>query len=353
MLEAAKYVLYPYLHRDLIATAQNCEECRRKGKNFKVISGKQHFTALDAVLEPNGKIQLEFAGPLPDKNKKEVYILVVVDRFSRFPSAKVVKNNKADTKIRFMPTQTSAMTKHKGLGRKIYDIFQKQSIKLIFAPVDNHRSMGMVEKLIRTLKTRPFVMRIDDCNNPYKLASDVVELNKTLRITLNATTKLTPLEAQFGRKPNTPLSNIATMPKSSNLSWENIKIACLDQRLLTKPALSAEAMWDRERNSQEELDVTNKQQQLPEPTFNPPTNTSHTDATRIQQGCITGKNKKSNSMPPQQPAGAGKWDSSDEEFDHHLMEKFPIGADLPLSNKQYDMIFVTRTFLKENTKNDL
>ena len=72
----------------------------------------------------------------------------------------------------------------------------------------------MVERLIRTLKSRLSVMKIDNRNKPYKLASDVAELIKTLRITPNATTKLTPFEAHFGRKPNTPLSTIATSPKS-------------------------------------------------------------------------------------------------------------------------------------------
>ena len=90
MLEEAKNVWYPYLHRDIVAAAQNCKECRQKGKNLKVSSGKQHFMALDAVVEPNGEIHLDFSGPLPDENNKEDYILVGVDRFSRFPSAKVV-----------------------------------------------------------------------------------------------------------------------------------------------------------------------------------------------------------------------------------------------------------------------
>ena len=60
--------------------------------------------SLDAVVEPNEEIQLDFAGPLPDEKDKDVYILAGVDRFSRFPSAKVVTNNKADTIIRFMQT---------------------------------------------------------------------------------------------------------------------------------------------------------------------------------------------------------------------------------------------------------
>ena len=104
MLEAARNIWYPYLHRDIVATAQNCKECREKGKNLKVISGHSHFTSLDAVVEQNEEIQLDFAGALPAENDKDVYILVGVDRFSRFPSAKVVTNNKADIIIRFMQT---------------------------------------------------------------------------------------------------------------------------------------------------------------------------------------------------------------------------------------------------------
>ena len=35
------------------------------------------------------------------------------------------------------------------------------------------------------------------------------------------------------------------------------------------------------------------------------------------------------------------------------MEKFPIGAHLPLSNKPYDMISVRRELVKKNAKNDI
>ena len=41
MLEAVQNIWYPYLHRDIVATAQNCKECRQKGKNLKVISEKK------------------------------------------------------------------------------------------------------------------------------------------------------------------------------------------------------------------------------------------------------------------------------------------------------------------------
>ena len=292
MLEAAKHVWYPYLHRDIVATAQNCKNCRDKGKNLKTISGKKHYTTLDAVVEPNEEIQLDFTGPLPDENDKEVYILVGVDRFSRFPYAKIVSNNRADTIIRFMQNhivnlgvpRKMRFDQAQGFRAKKFLIFCKtDSIKLIFAPVDDHRARGMVERLIRTLKSRLAIIKIDKNNKPYKLASDVAELIKTLRITPNATTKVTPFEAHFGRRPNTSLTNFSTSPKLSNLSWENIKLSCLDEKVLTKPALTPEAMWDWEKNSVDELDLVYKDtraketmaskqkdhQYWPEPTFNP------------------------------------------------------------------------------------
>ena len=40
--------------------------------------------------------------------------------------------------------------------------------------------------------------------------------------------KCNTFPSTFGRKPNTPLSNISTIPKSSNLSYESIIHHCLD-----------------------------------------------------------------------------------------------------------------------------
>ena len=101
-------------------------------------------------------------GPLADENEKEVYMLVGLDRFSRFPYAKVVTNNRADTIIRFMQNHivyhgvphNIRCDQSYGFRAKKFLIYCKtNNIKLIFAPVDDHRAMGMVERLIRTLKS--------------------------------------------------------------------------------------------------------------------------------------------------------------------------------------------------------
>ena len=62
----------------------------------------------------------------------------------------------------------------------------------------------------------------------------------------------------MGRKPNTPLSNIATNCSLSNLNWESAKDACLDRKILTKPPLPAEVMHDLQRWSEGEVQIQKK-----------------------------------------------------------------------------------------------
>ena len=54
------------------------------------------------MVEPNEAVQLDYAGPLPDELNKEAYILVAVDKWSKFPTAKVVSNTTADIAIKFI-----------------------------------------------------------------------------------------------------------------------------------------------------------------------------------------------------------------------------------------------------------
>ena len=146
-------------------------------------------------------------------------------------------------------------------AKKIQIFCRSNNIKLLFAPVDDHRAIGVVERMIQTIKRRLAVMRIDQTNTPYKLASDVAEITKTLRITPHDVTKFSPFEAHMGRKPNTPLSNIPTNSSPKNLNWENAKHACLDRKNLEKPPLPAEVLHDLERWSEDEVQIRKKEKQ--------------------------------------------------------------------------------------------
>ena len=62
---------------------------------------------------------------------------------------------------------------------KKFQLFRNTTnIKLLFAPAEDHRATGVVKRMIQTLKCRLGVMRIDQSNTPYKLASDLAEIKK-------------------------------------------------------------------------------------------------------------------------------------------------------------------------------
>ena len=67
-------------------------------------------------------------------------------------------------------------------------------------------------------------MKLDNRTNTFTIK----EAKTQKRISKQKTSNVTPFQAHFGRKPNTPLSNINTIPKSSILSCENILHHYLD-----------------------------------------------------------------------------------------------------------------------------
>ena len=211
---------------------------------------------------------------LPDEFNRDAYILVAIDKWSKFPTAKVVTNTTADMTSKFMQRYISI----NGVPRRLrcdqaqtfrakkFQLFCKtNNLFVLFAPVDDHRAIGVVEWMRQILKGRLAVMRIDKTNTPYKLTSDKAEIIKTLRITPPSVTKSSPFEAHMGRKLNTPLSNVATSSSPNNLIWESAKHVCLDRNNLTKPPLPAEIMHDLQRWSKDEININKREPKLQMP----------------------------------------------------------------------------------------
>ena len=71
-------------------------------------------------------------------------------------------------------------------------------------------------------------MKLDNRNNTLTIKEAMKSIVYQLRICKQKTTNATPFQAHFARKPKKPLSNISTIPKSSNLSYENILHHYLD-----------------------------------------------------------------------------------------------------------------------------
>ena len=76
--------------------AESCPSCRAAGKNLITQIPSTEKNNLDILTKPNQEIQLDFAGPIKSETRGDVYILVAIDRFSKWPTAHICKS--ADTR---------------------------------------------------------------------------------------------------------------------------------------------------------------------------------------------------------------------------------------------------------------
>ena len=95
MDQSAAAFWWPSLYRKIREKAENCPSCRASGKHLTTqlpsTEKKQKKNNLEILSEPNQEIQLDFAGPIKSKTRGDVYILVAVDRFSKWPTAQICK----------------------------------------------------------------------------------------------------------------------------------------------------------------------------------------------------------------------------------------------------------------------
>ena len=230
MMHLANLFWFPRIHREIVTLTQNCQPCIKIGKNLKPIIPKNKISLLPPLTEPNEEVQLDFAGPIVNEQNKESHILASVDRYSRYPHAKVYLNCDAETAIEYL---NQYITFH-GIPRNIrcdqaqafksrqFEIYCKNNnIKLILAPAGDHRATRMIERLIQTIKRRLSVLNNDTNWSQVTLADKVTEIINEIKLIPNTTTKIAPYTAHFGRNINTKLSNITTKPSQNNMSYKN------------------------------------------------------------------------------------------------------------------------------------
>ena len=73
--------------------AKNCTDCTESGKNLKNSIKRYDMGKVAQANDPNEAVQLDFWGQINYLNESKKYFIVAVDRFSRWPSAMVGRNN--------------------------------------------------------------------------------------------------------------------------------------------------------------------------------------------------------------------------------------------------------------------
>ena len=275
MLALAQPIWYPHIHSDIVARSQACRHFTEKGKNLKPLIPKSQLGNLPPLSEPNEEVQMDFAGPIPFKqNTLSNYNLVTVDRLSRYPHAKSFRNCDTKTAIDYLDGYCGIHVipwsircdQAQAFKAREFEIYCKnKSIKLKLAPTGDHRGTGMVKTLIQTIKRRLAVLDIDPKWTQTTLSEGVANIIENIRLIPNATTKISPFEAHFGRKPNTEISNIVTKPSRKNLSYNKLRSNCLDKKILKHDVLTNEEMWRYDGLSEDNLDIAYTEPENPTP----------------------------------------------------------------------------------------
>ena len=233
MVDAAQYIWWPRMHRDIVQLCKDCPQCTKFGKNLKANASFNSSKPLPLLSGPNEELQLDYAGPLLDSFGNSMYILVAIDRYSKYPSAMITRSTGGRKIIKFLKSYVQQHSIRKSINNSgfknklVQNFCQEKIIAQYFCPVGDHRGCGLVERSIQTIKCRLGAFRLSsDFSNIQDTLRNIIE---DIRITKNSVTGVSPFELHFGRPPNTELS-IAAERLSRGLNLDNQQ---LERDLLT------------------------------------------------------------------------------------------------------------------------
>ena len=190
MLSLAQNIWWPYIHRDILAKASECKACTEIGKNLKSVISHRKWSPLPKCIEPNDEIQIDFGGPILNEKGTEQYFITSIDRYSKYPIAETVNNASGQNVIKFL----NKYIYHHGVprairldqarcftGKKFETFCTENIITPIYAPANNHRAIGLVERIIQTIKRQLSCMK-SQLNKKFNLENSLKAIIQRLRI---------------------------------------------------------------------------------------------------------------------------------------------------------------------------
>ena len=174
-----------------------------------------------------------------------------IDRYSKYPTTEIVNNASGSNVIKFLNNyiyqhgapRTIRLDQARCFTGKKFETFCTETFCTpIYAPANDHRAIGLVERLIQTIKRQLSCMK-SQLNKKFNLENSFKAIIQRLRISKQKTIDITPFEAHLGRKCNTPISNITTKSNSKNLNYNAIITHYLDEDTIPGRSYLSEEQW--------------------------------------------------------------------------------------------------------------
>ena len=239
------------MHREILAKTSDCVPCTDIGKTLKPIIPKSKWHPHKACQEPNEEIQIGFGGPIINDKDKDIYFLTCIDRYSKYPTVRIFDNANGVNVVTFLRDyaythgipRTIRLDQATCLvGKQVTNYCNENNINILDAPVGDHRAIGLVERIIQTIKRRLSCMKAE-YKDTFSTSKAIKQIVSDFRLTTQKMTKITPFEAHFGRPANTLSKNISTGPSSLNLTYEKIINHYLDADTVPADDFLYETGW--------------------------------------------------------------------------------------------------------------
>ena len=126
MIGAAQYIWWPRIIRVIVRICKECKECTLFGKNLKPINKLNSSKPPPLLNRSNRENCLDYAGLLSDGAGVQIYILVAIDRYSKYPSVMLTRTTCAKKILKFLKDYVTIHSIPKSIRTDQYSGFKKQ-----------------------------------------------------------------------------------------------------------------------------------------------------------------------------------------------------------------------------------
>lgn len=196
---------FPKLNKFVKKYVQSCLECAHS----KTPSGKKsgYLHPIPRVSKPFDTLHADHLGPFNQSKRKNKYLLLIVDSYSKFVILKPVRNTKASTTIKIFreyfatfgcPVRLITDRYSSFTGKALKAFLEEIGIKHIMNAVATPRANGQVERYNRTVLDS--LTAINHGRDESLWDEKVLDVQWGLNNTLNKGINKTPAEVLFGLK---------------------------------------------------------------------------------------------------------------------------------------------------------
>ena len=226
MTLAARHFWWPRMTEAIQKKCESCLLCKMSGKNIKPNIPSTETISLPPLNNPNEEIQMDFIGPITENNRR-FYILLSMDRYSKWPAASFCTSTDGGTALKFLEQYIQLNSIPKTIwsdrataftGCLFRDFCKKHYIKLIYGTPYIHTPTGLVEKGVRTLKENLLtnLKAGERFGKTLDMSLDVLRKTPYTRL------KKSAFELHYGRKPKREISNLLNLHEIEKLTKRSV-----------------------------------------------------------------------------------------------------------------------------------